>query len=320
MIYKSLGKNVYIAKEESNRVNILNALLIENVKNNKALLIDANYPFKYIDELYSRIKSPAEALILSHCHIDHSAHAFYHQEKYNTPVLIPEQEKEYLLNLGKLRDDTGFTELGLADIFDMMVRKYMKFKECKEVSSYKPGKDVFNYDNVIIKTIHIPGHSPGHTAFKIDFHENLNNKSILYVSDIGSHPYYGDFFCNLKDYFDSIDKLEKLYLSGDYILIPAHGNIYIEKNKRFFEKIRNKIKNNEQKVLNALKKDKPKTIKELVYEGTLTPKERMNPIVKDLYLVWDGGKIYLHLQDLIERGLVKKVKEKDFLNDRYILL
>ncbi|MHA1293982.1 MAG: MBL fold metallo-hydrolase [Promethearchaeota archaeon] len=318
--YIDLGEGIYLAKENTKRVNIINAIVIDDDLQNNSILIDANYPFKFIDELYNKIESPAKALIFSHCHTDHMAHGFYHQEKYKTPLYCPIQEKEQILSLNALMDNAGFTKLGLTDTFKKMVIHYMKFKEPREVKTFIPGKDVFKYKSVKIETIHIPGHSPGHTAFIIDPIKHKENRKILYVSDIGSHPYYGDLNCNLSKYYNSIDKLEQIYLSGDYILIPAHGRIYKEKNELFFDRIRVRIKNNEKKIINALDKNKPKSIKELVLEGTITPVEKMNPYIKDLYFLWDGGMIYQHLQELVENKIVRKISEKGFLKDKYILV
>ena len=318
--YTTLGNKVYLAKEDSDRVNCLNSLIIEDPTPKEAILIEANYPFDEIDELYKRIAPPAKALLLSHGHTDHTAHAFYHQQNYETPIFIPVQEQEHLLSLDTLRDAAGFTQLGLEEKYNLMVREYMKFQECETVLPYTPGEKIFHYTVVNIETIHIPGHSPGHTAFALKFSPELNNKNILYVSDIGSHPYYGDLYCSLSAYRDSIDKLENIYLSGDYILVPAHGKYYLEKDPDFFNRIRRKIHKNAQKVLEALSKTEPKSIKDLVYEWFMTPKDRAHPLIKELYLLWDGGMIAQHLREFQDQGLVRKIEEKDFLNDNYILV
>ena len=78
--YKALGTNIYLAKEDTDRVNTLNSLLIEDGSKARAILIDANYPFRFIDALYTHIKAPALGLYCSHGHTDHTAHAFYHLE------------------------------------------------------------------------------------------------------------------------------------------------------------------------------------------------------------------------------------------------
>ncbi|MHA1150368.1 MAG: MBL fold metallo-hydrolase [Promethearchaeota archaeon] len=318
--YTELGKDCYLVKEVAERVNTLNPILIEDGLSKDAILIDANYPFRFIDELYRRIKSPAKALILSHTHTDHSAHAFYHQEKYHTPIYVPSLEEHRIKDLAVLRKEAGFDDLGLTEVFNMMILEYMKFKECQHVKTYIPGETIFYYELLEIKTIHIPGHAIGHTAFNLTFYNSELNRNILYVSDIGSHPYYGDLDCNLKEYYESIDKLEKIYLSDDYILVPAHGTVYIEKNEGFFQRIRDRIKKNEKKVLEHLSKTHAKSIKELVLEWFMTPIEKRNALIKDMYFRWDGGMIYQHLSEFIKKGIVKKVEVKDFLNDKYILV
>ena len=73
-------------------------------------------------------------------------------------------------------------------------------------------------------------------------------------------------------------------------------------------------------VLNALDKNKAKSIKNLVEERIITPKEGIFPKIKDLYYLWDGGMIFQHLKELIEEGIAEKIEEKGFLNSKYILI
>lgn len=315
-----LGENIFIAKEKPKRVNVLNSLVMLDDHRGRAILIDANYPFDHIDALYEKIPSPAKALLFSHCHLDHTAHGFYHQQKYNTPLFCPIQEKDHILSLKTLMEDVGFIDLGLEDLYRMMVEQYMKFEECDSVLTFTPGKDVLEYDRFLIQTIHVPGHSPGHTAFIIKSLANDTNRKVLYVSDIGSHPYYGDNYSDLLLYRQSIDMLEKIYLADDFILVPAHGTVYEERNPQFFEKIRKRIQKNADNVLDALRKKEPKTIRAMVFEGVITPKSRQNSLIKNLYLLWDGGMIHQHLQEFMARGLVKNLDNESFLTDRYILV
>ncbi|MFX0188052.1 MAG: MBL fold metallo-hydrolase [Candidatus Hodarchaeota archaeon] len=319
--YTQLCNNIYLTKERKKRFNLLNSIVIEENKNSGAVLIDTNYPFGVIDHLYTRIKSPAKALIFSHCHTDHMAHGFYHQEKYHTPLYCPVQEKDYILSIDSLIENNGFKKLGLKEQYVKMVQESMKFKEAKSVNIFNPGHDVLEYSSVELETIHIPGHSPGHTAFLIRSIQDEENRKVLYVSDIGSHPYYGDLNCDLREYRKSIAKLEQIYLSDDYILVPAHGTVYIKKNEEFFERIRARIRVKGEKVLSNLSKTKSKSIKELVFEGTLSDDlEQMEQLYKDLHLLWDGGEIHQHLLEFIAQGIVEKTKEVDFLNDKYILV
>jgi sugar-specific transcriptional regulator TrmB len=102
-------------------------------------------------------------------------------------------------------------------------------------------------------------------------------------------------------------------------LVPAHGNFYLEKEENFFNRIRNKIDKNEEKVINALEETRFKTIPDLVREYIITPQERIYEPIRDLYLLWDGGKIYHHLNDLIDKNFVQKQEGNDILSDKYKL-
>jgi glyoxylase-like metal-dependent hydrolase (beta-lactamase superfamily II) len=314
-IEQLLSSKVYLVREDIGKVNRLNSLMIELDHNNGTILLDANFSFDNINELYSRIKSKASTLIISHFHTDHSSRAFYHEEKYNTLLYCPIQEEKYFKSLSAMMEDVGFIKLGLSEAYLFFINKIMKFKECKKLNVFVPGSEILDFSSIKVQTIHIPGHSPGHTAFIIN-----SSPKILYVSDIGSHPYYGDLTCDLKEYRNSIDKLEKIYLADNFVLIPSHGNIYLEKKERFFDKIRERIKINEQKVKNAFSKTNPKSIKDLVLERIITPEERIYQPLKELYYLWDGGIIHQHILEFIEKGIIEKVEEKDFLNDKYILI
>ncbi|TFG00695.1 MAG: MBL fold metallo-hydrolase [Promethearchaeota archaeon] len=316
LVWKELIDGICLVKEDSSRVNILNSLVIEP-KNHANILIDTNYPFDDIDNLYSEI-GKVEFLLFSHGHLDHTAHAFYHQKKYKTPIYIPVQESEYITNIETLSDKIGFKMLNLEDKYLMMIKKYMKFDLCNNVNSYNPGEDNFQSRNFIINTIHIPGHSPGHTAFSIKSKDE-DSKAILYVSDIGSHPYYGDLSSNLTEYRKSIDKLEKIYLNGEYILIPAHGTYYLDKDKDFFNRIRDKIDSNEMKIIDSLNSHNYKSIKEIVEQRILTSADKIFEPIKELYYIWDGGMILNHLDELYEKNIVEKIKGNTFLDNKYKL-
>jgi glyoxylase-like metal-dependent hydrolase (beta-lactamase superfamily II) len=186
------------------------------------------------------------------------------------------------------------------------------------VKIYIPGKDIFEVGNVLIKSLHIPGHSPGQTAFQIN-NEKYQNK-ILYVADIGAHPYYGDFISKLQEYKKSIDFLEDIYLSDNYILVPAHGTIYGERDEEFFKRIRERITKNRKRIIKSLSKNEAKSIKELVEDGVMTPKEKQFEPIKGMYYLWDGGTIYQHLKELEEENRVLRIQGKDFLNQKFKLV
>lgn len=314
--WKEVVDGIYLVKENTNRVNRLNSLIIEN-KDESNILIDANYPFNDIDLLYSEIED-AYQLIFSHGHLDHTAHAFYHENKYHTPIFCPIQEKEYLTDLDQLMSIVGFKTLNLEEDYRTMVKEYMKYSECEEINTYIPGEHFFESQHFLINTIHIPGHSPGHTAFCIQSKRN-NSPQILYVADIGSHPYYGDLNSDLKEYRKSINKLEKIYFNNDVILIPAHGNYYLQKDEAFFERIREKIDSNEKKILDCLNKNEYKPIEQIVEERILTPPERIFEPIKNLYYLWDGGMILNHLRELTDKNIVQEIKGINFLHNKYKL-
>ncbi|MBD3213339.1 MAG: hypothetical protein GF311_12085 [Candidatus Lokiarchaeota archaeon] len=123
----------------------------------------------------------------------------------------------------------------------------------------------------------------------------------------------------MTDYRSSIDKLEKIYQSKKYFLIPAHGNYYLEKEDDFFERIRQKINKNEKKILGSLNKDAFISIKELVEMRIITPSERIFEPIKDLYYLWDGGMILNHMRELVREDKVQEIEGEIFLQNKYKL-
>ncbi len=318
--YIELGNGIYIIREKTNRPNRVNSILIEGENKSESVLIDTNYSFRHIREFYTRLKAPAKRLYVSHCHLDHVAHVFYHEQKFGTPIFCPKQEENGLKSLTLSMEEMGYKKLDLEENYEKLARDIMKFQECENINIFNPGKDSIEFSGGHIETIHIPGHSPGQTAFIINKNNKNENKKVLYSSDIGSHPYYGDLNSNLSQYQDSINNLEDIYFSDDFILVPAHGNYYSEKQEEYFNKIRDRIKSNEEKILSALSKSKPKSIKDLVLEWIIRPQRISVDFITELFFLWDGGIIYHHLNDLIKKKIVEKAKKVNFLNDEYVLI
>ncbi len=319
LIWTQLFDNISLVREDSARVVKLNSTVIFEKISRKNVLIDANYSIRNITELYEKLQNEVLCAIFSHCHSDHIGHAYYHFERYKTKLFFPIQELEYATSTEEHLKASGLSKFHLEDEFKERMFESIGYKDVENANSFDPGKEHFNFNSIVIETIHIPGHSPGHTAFIIRDVEK-GDPAVLYVSDIGSHPYYGDLNSDISKYLDSINKLEEIYLNNDYILVPAHGKIYFEKNEDFFNRIRDKIERNEKKVLDALSSTEYKTIIELARERIITPAKRIHPTMLNLHDFWDGGMIYNHLKILIQQGVVEKLDKNDILKDQYKLI
>ncbi|MBD3253915.1 MAG: MBL fold metallo-hydrolase, partial [Candidatus Lokiarchaeota archaeon] len=152
LTYISLTENASIVKENTNRTNKINSLLLIDPTENTSILIDSNFPTKFIDNFYQNLKNPVSALLLSHCHLDHSSRVYYHQNRYRTHLLCPIQEEDYLLSLDSLLTRVGIKKLGLTKTFKIFTNEYIKYKKIDKIETYQPGQDSFNYPKIQIQT------------------------------------------------------------------------------------------------------------------------------------------------------------------------
>ena len=89
------------------------------------------------------------------------------------------QEEEYFLSLNSIMENVGFSKLGskIKENYLFFANEYMKYEECEEIRTFNPDGEILEFSTVKLEAIHIPGHSPGHTAFVIE--SNKSNSSAI---------------------------------------------------------------------------------------------------------------------------------------------
>jgi glyoxylase-like metal-dependent hydrolase (beta-lactamase superfamily II) len=182
----------------------------------------------------------------------------------------------------------------------------------------------FDYGNIVLETIHIPGHSPGQTAYLIS-NKTCTRKDVLFVSDIGierSGPWYGLKHCNLNDYRNSIEKVEDIYLhsgSDDVILASGHSKSpYFIKQPEIFRNTLEKIEINETRVLSMFNADEPKKLNDVTLKGVYYPEKHIKNLFADyrkIHFFWEWYIIFHHINELIEKGKLIEVdpEHKSFI-------
>ena len=169
------------------------------------------------------------------------------------------------------------------------------------------------FENVLIETIPLTGHSRGHSGFLI------SNDIILHISCLGFDkpdpnsdgfgPWYGFNECSISQYLKDIDLVENLFLNKAKYLTSSHSYIIKHPDITPFIYMREKIKENQNKVDRALmflktRKHNEINMEELLDMDIFFPKKKLNGFIKDLYRYWESKIIFKHL----ERSIFFKAK------------
>jgi len=292
------------------------------IKNNISgdILIDCNC---YLEkEVKGLLRNKIDSYFVSHMHLDHTYNLHFFEElNSNIKIYCPFPENKYLTNFNIFLEETGLNESGLGELYRNISFESLKYKELNSVIGFTPGVE-FAYDDVKIKTIHVPGHSPGHTAFIIEDTKE-NKRKILFASDIGltqRGAWYGYTYSTLKDIKESVKKLEKIYLSDDFIIASSHGPIIFERNPEIFNNIIRKLDDIDHKLLTILDDNKPKSVDELMYKGLIYEEDQTNQLDDDPLLshksftsFLERNMIMSHINDLVERKKIIEIDNKSWI-------
>ncbi|MHA2280595.1 MAG: MBL fold metallo-hydrolase [Promethearchaeota archaeon] len=308
--YERLVDGIFLVRTNSSLGEQCNGILIKNIENSGNILIDCNFNYRELQELCDSLNNNIESYFVSHIHLDHVSNInFYEDNGYK--VRCPNPEDRYLKDMNIFMKENGMVDCGVDNIFRNIVYQKLSFKNLKNISAFKPGS-TFYYGNISIETLHIPGHSPGHTAYLIR-DKTKKRRNVLFVSDIGvekSGPWYGLKHCSLKDYRDSIKKLEDIYVNEDIVLTSAHGVTYFTKQQQIFKNVLKRIEVNEAKVLAIFNSEKPKALKEIILKGvyySVNHIKRLPSDMKKIHFFWEWYIILHHIIELIEKGVLKSI-------------
>ena len=273
-------------------------------RNEKTIALDLNIEPEYVyvlNELYG----PVSNYICTHGHMDHIAHV-YIWEDIGAKIHAPEPESNNLLDLKNFYYSFGFDQ-GIVGVDFSDIKKFggiNGYFNCKEVNSFKPGYK-FNFDNFDVETLLFKGHSKSHIGFY------LPSERILHISCMGFdqprpdadgfRPWYGFNECDIGQYLADIQSAESLYANHSKFLTSSHSYVATIPDKKPFDYMRNKIKQNQKKVDYALAKLKPTPniedkLKRLLKQDLFFPKRKMKGFLKKIYTHWEYWIILKHIQ------------------------
>jgi len=150
--------------------------------NHKAILIDPGWDYAKVIDILNNLE--LKAILLTHGHFDHCTAVPDLQQKFNVPVYI-----------SRFEPDLYRPKISLIDIDD---------------------EEELVFDNLIVKCLHTPGHTPGSQCFLID--HNLFTGDTLFLDGCGRWDLP---FSSKSDIKDSIQKLKTL--SDETIIYPGHN-------------------------------------------------------------------------------------------------
>ena len=177
-----------------------NCYLVWNENDKKGVIIDPGDEDERILDRIERLGISAEAILLTHGHVDHIAAVKPIKEKLGTPIYIG-------------RGDEAMLESPSAN-----VSAYFGFEiTCPPADHVIGDKDLIKAGSITFSVFATPGHSPGGVCFFTE--KYIFCGDTLFNGSIGRTDLPGG---NFQQLIDSIDR-NILTLPDDIICYPGHG-------------------------------------------------------------------------------------------------
>lgn len=320
VITQKLIENVYLITPEDKFSWICNGILIVDANDGQNVLIDCNLKRRDFKALFKEFNGDFKTYYISHVHLDHVNNVHYFEKLVpEARIYCPIPEHEYMLDIQKFIETNGAQQYGVGEPLKKAFFTIMRFKELKRVEGFKPDAS-FSFDNVMVKTIHLPGHSPGHVAFSIESKESGNRK-VLFAADTGLDDFgafYGFKYNSIAQISKDVRLLEQIYLNDNYVLTSGHGDVFFSKNQEIFQNILNKIEEREINLKKMLNQDIPKKIIDLTLQGLIYSNRTIKKYQtffqsEKLVEFWEYYYITNLLADLLEKGEVRKIQGEGWI-------
>ena len=186
-----------------------------------------------------------DLVILGHVHEDHTAgvHRFD-----SVPVFAPEADVAALRSMEGMLRHYGYSP-SVSERMRAKITKEFHFKPRPDAQSYPDGHVWELGGGVTVRSIHMPGHTRGHSVLLVE------PGGIAFIGDIdlsGFGPYYGDACSDLAQFRDTLRRIEHMEAS---VWITFHHKGVITEREAFLALLRayrDKIDRREQAILEAL--------------------------------------------------------------------
>ncbi|MEZ7981157.1 MAG: MBL fold metallo-hydrolase [Myxococcota bacterium] len=145
------------------------------------------------------VPARVDAVLNSHAHEDHMpGNGFFSDAR----VHIHEADLEGARSIEGLMEVYGFRDEAVKRAFEKIVVEDFNYAPRPDACGFSDG-DVFDLGGLSIESVHLPGHTRGHSGFRI-------SDDVFFLSDIdltGFGPYYGDAWSDLDDFEESLRRV-----------------------------------------------------------------------------------------------------------------
>lgn len=243
------------------------------------------------------VPAAIDAVINSHSHEDHiPGNGFFRDAR----VHVHEADLAGVQSLDGFMDIYGF-DGKTRSLFERVVVERFHFSPRPDAQGFGDGA-VFDLGKTKIEAVHLPGHTRGHSGFRI-------SQGVFFLSDIdltGFGPYYGDAWSDLEDFEASLQRVRDE--DADFYVTFHHRGV-IEGRPLFLQLLDNfaaVIARRHEAMLDYLVE--PRTIDEMAEHRFIYRKHVELLIVRNVEL----RSAFLHMQRMRARGEVKEVEPGRF--------
>jgi len=238
-----------------------------------------------------------DAVLNSHSHEDHMAGngVFPHAR-----IHMHDLDVRGARSMDGLMEVYGF-EGAVREEFSKTVAEEFHYTPRPDAQGFTDGA-VFDLGGITVEAVHLPGHTKGHSGFRI-------SDGVFFLSDIdltGFGPYYGDAWSSLEDFEDSLTKVRAE--EADWYVTFHHKGV-IEGREQFVQMVDEftaVIQRRHDAMLQFLRE--PRTLDEMVAHRFI-----YRPHVEMLFVeLVERRSSQMHLERMIRRGEATMVEP-----DRY---
>ncbi|MFK7896247.1 MAG: MBL fold metallo-hydrolase [Myxococcota bacterium] len=244
------------------------------------------------------VPAPVDAILNSHSHEDHIAGNGLFPE---ARVHIHDADRVGVASLDGLMSVYGMQDPESEKRFRRAVVDIFNFTPRPDAQGFSDG-DVFDLGGTKVEAVHLPGHTRGHSGFRV-------SEDVFFLSDIdltGFGPYYGDAWSDLDDFESSLTKVRD---EDAAYYVTFHHKGVIEGRARFLELLDAfgaVIGRRHEAMLEFLKE--PHTVDEMVAHRFI-----YRPAVKgDVVVPVEMRSAQLHLDRMKSRGEIREVEPGRF--------
>ncbi len=242
-----------------------------------------------------------DAVINSHGHEDHIAG---NQMFPQASVHVHHQDLLAVQSLEGLLEVQGPHAEERAELAQLFTEQFY-FSACPDARGFSDGA-VFDLGGVTVEAVHLPGHTRGHSGFRI-------SGGIFFLSDIdlsGFGPYYGDAWSDLDQFEASLDQVRQE--EADYYVTFHHKGV-IEGRESFLKLLdafAAVIPKRHEAMLDYLVE--PRTLQDMVGHRFIY-RPHVSSIVVDRV---ESRSAELHIARMRDRGEIDKLPDGRFIARR----